>query len=178
MDGGGREISAPKVIVTAGGRSAMPDIPGTADVPTLDCTQPSRSPRSAPPTIPEEAEPSGQCRPRSRSARSCRSAPVPEPHPDAPASASVPAVLLEDRPLPKLRRTRPALLDRTGALANDRSAEPGCRGSWPCRSHSRSPRPLRRSPASHRRSIDDGGLFIRIHGPASSTAAVISAGSG
>lgn len=35
---GGRRIAAPRVIVATGGRPAMPDIPGIADVPTLDST--------------------------------------------------------------------------------------------------------------------------------------------
>ena len=35
---GGRRIAAPKVIVATGGRSAVPDIPGIPDVPTLDST--------------------------------------------------------------------------------------------------------------------------------------------
>ncbi|MBE0414547.1 mercury(II) reductase [Yoonia sp.] len=35
---GGRMISAPKVIVATGGRPAVPDIPGIADVPTYDST--------------------------------------------------------------------------------------------------------------------------------------------
>jgi mercuric reductase len=35
---GGRRITAPKVIVATGGRPAVPDIPGLADVPTLDST--------------------------------------------------------------------------------------------------------------------------------------------
>ena len=34
----GRRIAAPKVIVATGGRSAVPDIPGIPDVPTLDST--------------------------------------------------------------------------------------------------------------------------------------------
>lgn len=36
---GGRKITAPKVIVTTGGRPAVPHIPGIGDVPTLDSTQ-------------------------------------------------------------------------------------------------------------------------------------------
>jgi len=35
---GGRRITAPKIIVATGGRPALPDIPGIADVPTLDST--------------------------------------------------------------------------------------------------------------------------------------------
>ncbi len=35
---GGRKITAPKMIVATGGRPAVPDIPGIADVPTLDST--------------------------------------------------------------------------------------------------------------------------------------------
>ncbi|KNX40045.1 Mercuric reductase [Roseibaca ekhonensis] len=35
---GGRRIAAPRVIVATGGRPAVPDIPGIADVPTLDST--------------------------------------------------------------------------------------------------------------------------------------------
>src|SRR6056297_1144330 len=36
---GGRKLTAPKLIVTTGGRPAVPEIPGIADVPTLDSTQ-------------------------------------------------------------------------------------------------------------------------------------------
>lgn len=35
---GGRKVAAPKVVVATGGRPAVPDIPGVADVPTLDST--------------------------------------------------------------------------------------------------------------------------------------------
>jgi len=38
VDVGARRITAPKVIVTTGGRPAVPDIPGIRDVPTLDST--------------------------------------------------------------------------------------------------------------------------------------------
>ena len=38
VDVGGRRTSAPKVIVATGGRPAVPDIHGIADVPTLDST--------------------------------------------------------------------------------------------------------------------------------------------
>jgi mercuric reductase len=38
VDVGGRRITAPKVIIATGGRPAVPDIPGIAEVPTLDST--------------------------------------------------------------------------------------------------------------------------------------------
>jgi len=38
VDVGGRKITAARVIVATGGRPAVPDIPGIADVPTLDST--------------------------------------------------------------------------------------------------------------------------------------------